>query len=106
MFDCDMPNGTSKFYSIVHDTQWTESVKKNVEVFRRTNTRKSIWNTMRLRRKSPVRGHLIRNNPRITVTIEGEIEGRPGRERPRTPSLKHVMERYRNRNTQMAKKKY
>lgn len=55
------------------------------------NTQKSIWNTLRLRRKAWI-GHIIRNSPWITIIIEGKIEGKPGRRRPRTPFLKQLME--------------
>jgi hypothetical protein len=55
------------------------------------NTQKSIWNTLRLRRKVWI-GHVIRNSPWITTIIEGKIEGKLGIGRPRTPFLKQVME--------------
>jgi len=54
-------------------------------------TQTSIWNTLRLRRKSWI-GHLMRNSPRTTTIMEGKIEGKPGKGRPRTPFLKQVME--------------
>jgi len=43
-------------------------------------------------RKKAWIGHIIRNSPWITTIIEGKIEGKPGRGRPRTPFLKQVME--------------
>jgi hypothetical protein len=69
---------------------WTEK-KKNDEVFWRMNIQKSIWNTLRLRRKVWI-GHVIRNSPWITIKIEGKIEKKPGRGRSKTPFLKQVME--------------
>jgi len=38
-----------------------KGIGKKVEVLRRINTQKSIWNTLRLRRKPRI-GHLIRNS--------------------------------------------
>jgi len=70
-------------------TSWKEKVK-NVEVFGRINNQKSIWNTLRLRRKAWI-GHLSKNSSWITTIIEGKIEGKPGRGRPRTAFIKQVM---------------
>ncbi|VVC38382.1 Hypothetical protein CINCED_3A003431 [Cinara cedri] len=36
-------------------------------------------------------GHLIRNNSWITTIIEGKIEGKPGRGRPRQAYMKQIM---------------
>jgi len=69
----------------------TKNKNKNDKVFRRINTQKSMWNTLRLRRKAWI-GHVIRNSPWITTIIEGKIEGKPGSGRPRTPFLKQLME--------------
>ena len=55
------------------------------------NTQKSIWNTLRLRRKAWI-GHVIRNSPCLTTILEGKIEGKPRRGRPRTPFLKQLMD--------------
>lgn len=37
-------------------------------------------------------GSLKRNSPWTTSIIEGKLEGKPGRRRPRTPFMKKVME--------------
>jgi len=69
---------------------WTDKIK-NDEVFRRMNTQKSIWNTLKLRRKAWI-VYVIRNSPWITTIIEGKIEEKPGRGSPRTPFMKQLME--------------
>lgn len=63
---------------------------KNDELFKRIDTKKLLWNTVRSRRKAWIR-HIISNSPWITV-MKGKIEGKPGRGRPRISFLKQVME--------------
>jgi len=40
------------------------------------NTQKSIWITVRLRRKALIE-HVISNSPFVITIIEGKIEGKP-----------------------------
>lgn len=49
---------------------------RNDEIFKRTNTQKSMWNTFRTRKKIRVR-RLARKSPWITTIIE--IKGKSGR---------------------------
>jgi hypothetical protein len=51
------------------------------------NEQKTIWKTIRERRKKWI-GHIMRNNEWITTIIEGKIEGKAGISRPRTPFMK------------------
>lgn len=54
------------------------------------NIQKSMWNTLKMKRKRSI-GCGIRNNPWIITIMEGEIEGRPGRRRPKSPFMEQVM---------------
>jgi len=69
---------------------WTEKVK-NEEIYLRTNNRKTLWRTIRERRKTWVR-HKMRNNEWITIIMEGRVEGKVGKGRPRTPFMKQIIE--------------
>ncbi|XP_025406672.1 uncharacterized protein LOC112680706 [Sipha flava] len=69
---------------------WTEKVK-NEEVYLRMNEQKAIWTTIKERRKKWI-GHIMRNNEWITTIIEGKIEGKAGRGRPRTPFMKQIID--------------
>jgi len=55
------------------------------------NEQKAIWKTIKERRKKWI-GHIMRNNERITTIIEGKIEGKAGRGRPRTPFMKQIID--------------
>lgn len=69
---------------------WTKTVK-NVEVFKRMNSQKPIWNTLKLRKIAWI-GNLIWNSFWITALLEGKIKGKHGKGRRRTLFLKQVME--------------
>ena len=55
------------------------------------NEQKAIWTTIKERRKEWI-GHIMRNNEWITTIIEGKIEGKAGRGRPRTPFMKQIID--------------
>lgn len=48
-----------------------------------------MWN--RIRRKIWIE-HSTRNCSRITIIIEGKLEGKPSRGKPRTPFMQQMME--------------
>jgi len=63
----------------------------NEEILRMIDTQRSIWNTLRKRKKRWI-GHLIKNNAWITTLIEGRINRKTDRGRLRTLFMKQVME--------------
>jgi len=54
------------------------------------DTWRSIWNTFRETRNKWIE-HFIRNNTWVTTKIDGRINGKTVKERPRTSFMKHVM---------------
>lgn len=67
------------------------------------NIQKSVWNTLRLRRKVCI-GHLIRNSPRMTAIVGGKIKGKPEGGKALNSILEASDKKYRNGNK--VKEKY
>jgi hypothetical protein len=68
--------------------KWTDRVR-NEEVYRRIGEERTLWSTIRQRRTRWV-GHVMRHNDYISSIMEGKIEGKAPRGRPRDKFLGQV----------------
>src|SRR3984885_9688321 len=69
---------------------WVEH-KSNEEVLKQVNEKRSLMNTIRTRQKNWI-GHVLRSNSLQRDIMEGKMEGRKGRGRPRKKLLDWMME--------------
>ena len=69
---------------------WVEH-KSNEEVLIQVNEERSLMNTIRTRQKNWI-GHVLRSNSLQRDIMEGKMEGRKGRGRPRKKLLDWMME--------------
>lgn len=69
---------------------WTEH-KSNEEVLKKVEEERSLMNTIRTRQKNWM-GHILRGNSLQRDIVEGKMEGKRGRGRPREKFLDWMME--------------
>ena len=67
---------------------WTEMVT-NEEVLQRINEKRNLMDTIEKRRGKMI-GHLIRHDRFINNIMEGKIEGKRGRGRPRLSYISQI----------------
>ncbi|VVC42596.1 Hypothetical protein CINCED_3A003125 [Cinara cedri] len=72
-------------------TSWIEH-KTNEEVLNEINEERTIMNTI-MKRTIKLIGHLLRNNEFITIIMEGKIEGKRSRGRPRKSFFEEIFRR-------------
>jgi hypothetical protein len=72
-------------------TRWTEH-KTNEAVLNEINEERTVMNTI-MKRTIKLIGHLLRHNVFITIIMEGKIEGKRSRGRPRKSFFEEIFRR-------------
>jgi hypothetical protein len=72
---------------------------RNEEVYRRMEEERTLWKNIEKRRTRWI-GHTLRHNGLVKNVIEGEIEGKVLRARPREKYIGHLKKRVRCKKCQ------
>ena len=78
--------------------KWTDKIR-NEEVYRRVEEKRTLWNTIEKRRTRWI-GHTLRHNGFVKNIIEGKIEGKVPRGRPRDKYIGQIKKKVQRKRYQ------